>query len=608
MTDKKMGPYRLETTIGSGGMGTVYRGIDERTGDKAAIKVLPTGMSNNEGLRERFQREIETLLQLRHPNIVRLFGFGEQDGELFYAMELVDGRSLAEVIVKTPIKSWRTVVRYSLEIASGLRQAHDMGIVHRDIKPANVLITRHDKVKILDFGIARLFGATGVTMAGGIVGTADYMAPEQAFGEGVTPKADLYSLGALMYAMLSRQPPFRGSTIAEILDKLRYSEPIPIDRLATNIPNDLAQLITQLLEKNPDNRVPTARALCRRLEALLELPEDTDFDLNLADHSTRAPVAPGGEYQLKDRVDDLPTIDPQARELAEAPTMQYTSDAAASSGVAPPSPGSDTPSRASDTIITQRRAEGDGSNTRFTTVAEQRQRKSEEDSRRERSNAWLNYLQIGGLIVALGVIVGIMFIAPRKPDADALFSTIENSAEEGDLAGVATQMDDFLERFPEDQRAEYVVQLREELNLRRQENRYRLAANLGRGGQGLHPIEQIYLDAMKLNDYDPMAARDKLQGILLAFGPADSQQGDIARCLVLAERRLKQLNNSLLHQSKQQTATIQQRLEYANSIATDKPDEARRIYVGVIQLLKEQAWGSNLVDEAKRGLNALDNQ
>lgn len=601
MDQKMMGPYRLETTIGSGGMGTVYRGIDERTGDKAAIKVLPTHLSHNEGLRERFQREIETLLQLKHPNIVRLFGFGEEDGELFYAMELVDGRSLAEVIVKTPIKSWRTVVRYALAIASGLRQAHDMGIVHRDIKPANVLITRDDKVKILDFGIARLFGATGVTMAGGIVGTADYMAPEQAFGEGVTPKADLYSLGALMYAMLARQPPFRGSSVTEILDKLRYNEPIPIDRLVEALPNDLSQLITQLLDKNPENRVPTARALCRRLEALLELPEETDFDLHLADHSTQAPAAPGDEYQLKGGGDDAPTLDPQARKLAEAPTMQLSEEEVARDRK---SQSNDGATEAPATIVSQR-GKKDAPQTRFTTVAEQRQRTSEEESRREKSTAWINYLQIGGLLVALGVVVTVMLIAPQQPDADQVYHAIEASANDGNLADISEQMDDFLERFPEDPRSEYVAELKEELNLRRQENRYRLAASLGRINQGMHPVEQIYLDAMKTNEYDPIAARDKLQGLILAYGPATAQQGDVARCLVLAERRFKQLNASITSQSKQQTVSIRERLDFANRIASDDPIKAERIYRGVIQLLQGEPWGSNLLDEARQRLDQV---
>ncbi len=602
MTEKKMGPYRLEATIGSGGMGTVYRGIDERTGDKAAIKVLPSGMSHNEGLRERFQREIETLLQLRHPNIVRLYGFGEEEGELFYAMELVDGKSLAELIVKKPIKNWRTAVRYSLEIAYGLRQAHDMGIVHRDIKPANILVTKNDKIKILDFGIARLFGATGVTMAGGIVGTADYMAPEQAFGEGVTPKADLYSLGAVLYAMLARQPPFRGSTVTEILDKLRYSDPIPIDRLVETIPNDLAQLVTQLLEKNPDQRVPTARVLCRRLEALLETPEDTDFEMNLADHSTRVPSSPADEYQLKASDDDAPTIDPNARELAEAPTMNLTGDGR-SAASAPGSVGGKTESPA--TIVTNRPNEKETPKTRFTTVAEQRKKSSEEEQRREKSTAWINYLQIGGLLVALGVVVAIMLIAPRKPDADMLYHTIETSVKDGNLGAVDAQMNDFLDRFPEDSRAEYVAELKEELNLRRREKQYQMTAMLGSSRKQLHPVEQLYLEALKSYDTDPYATRRKLQGILMTYGPIEAQQGDVARCLTLAERRLKQLNVVLAAQTNQQAASIRERLDYANHIAPDDPERARQIYRGVLQLLSDRTWGSNLAAEAENGLEAL---
>ncbi|PQO33813.1 serine/threonine-protein kinase [Blastopirellula marina] len=601
MTEKKMGPYRLEATIGSGGMGTVYRGIDERTGDKAAIKVLPSGMSHNEGLRERFQREIETLLQLRHPNIVRLYGFGEEEGELFYAMELVDGKSLAEVIVKKPIKNWRTAVRYSLEIAYGLRQAHDMGIVHRDIKPANILVTKNDKIKILDFGIARLFGATGVTMAGGIVGTADYMAPEQAFGEGVTPKADLYSLGAVLYAMLARQPPFRGSTVTEILDKLRYSDPIPIDRLVETIPNDLAQLVTQLLEKNPDQRVPTARVLCRRLEALLETPEDTDFEMNLADHSTRVPSSPADEYQLKDSHDEAPTLDPNVRQMAEAPTMNLTGGGHSAS----PQGNIGGKTEAPATIVTNRPNEKESPQTRFTTVAEQRKKTSEEEQRREKGSAWVNYLQIGGLLVALGVVVAVMMIAPRKPDADMLYHTIETSVKDGNLGAVDTQMDDFLDRFPDDSRASYVAELKEELNLRRREKQYQMTAMLGNSRKQLHPAEQLYLEALKTYDTDPYATRRKLQGILLTYGPIEANQGDVARCLTLAERRLKQLNAVLAAQTNQQAASIRERLDYAKRISTDDPERARQIYRGVLQLLSDRTWGSNLAAEAEAGLESL---
>lgn len=602
MTEKKMGPYRLEATIGSGGMGTVYRGIDERTGDKAAIKVLPSGMSHNEGLRERFQREIETLLQLRHPNIVRLYGFGEEEGELFYAMELVDGKSLAEVIVKKPIKNWRTAVKYSLEIAYGLRQAHDMGIVHRDIKPANILVTKSNKIKILDFGIARLFGATGVTMAGGIVGTADYMAPEQAFGEGVTPKADLYSLGAVLYAMLARQPPFRGSTVTEILDKLRYSDPIPIDRLVETIPNDLAQLVTQLLEKNPDQRVPTARVLCRRLEALLETPEDTDFEMNMADYSTRVPSSPADEYQLKSNEDDAPTLDPEVRQMAEAPTMNLTGDGK-SGASAPGSVRGKTEAPA--TIVTNRPDDKDSPKTRFTTVAEQRKKTTEEEQRREKSSAWINYLQIGGLLVALGVVVAVMMIAPRKPDADMLYHTIETSVKDGNLGAVDAQMDDFLDRFPDDSRASYVAELKEELNLRRRERQYQMTAMLGNSQQKLLPAEQLYLEALKTYDTDPYATRRRLQGILMTYGPADGQTGDLGRCLTLAERRLKQLNGVLVAQTNQQAASIRERLDQAKRLAPDDPERARQIYRGVLLLLEDRTWGSNLAAEAESGLESL---
>jgi len=599
MNDKKMGPYRLERTIGSGGMGTVFRGIDERTGDKAAIKVLAAGMAQNEGLRERFQREIETLLQLRHPNIVRLFGFGEEEGELFYAMELVDGRSLAEIIVKESAIEWRRTVRYAREIAVGLRQAHDMGIIHRDIKPANILVTKSDKIKILDFGIARLFGSTQVTAAGGIVGTADYMAPEQAFGEGISPKADLYSLGAVMYAMLSRQPPFRGSTVTEILDKLRFSEPTPIDRLAKTIPNELSQLITQLLEKDPNRRIPTATAVCRRLDALLEIKEDTDFDLHL-DRGTQRNMGKTAEkdYQLKSDVDDQPpTIDTGARVLADQPTMEVSEDSQDRSSQGKSN-------QAADTIVENRRKQEETPATKFVTVAEQRKRAIEENAKKAKKFNWKSNLQIIGMVAALVAIGVILFLAPQERNADTLHSAIKMSAENGDLASINDELDEFIQRFPEDPRIGYVQRLQNELQLRRQENRYKLGRMIGQTSK-LEPVEQWYVDIISSEHLDEEDAIRQLQALVMIYGGAGEQSPDIERCLKLAERRIAQLKLQVNTRQKMLSESVVTRLAYADRIATTKPDEAKRIYQGTLMLLRDYDWAANIISSTERKLEGL---
>ncbi|MGW8257522.1 MAG: serine/threonine protein kinase, partial [Thermoguttaceae bacterium] len=183
MQIERLGPYRITGKLGRGGMGTVYQAVNLQTGEPAAIKLLSAALAREEGFRERFEAEIETLKKLNHPGIVRLFGFGEQDDQLFYAMELIKGNSLEEELSRGRRFDWREVVRLAIDICRALRHAHDRGVIHRDIKPGNLLLADDAQIKLSDFGIAKLFGNTRLTSAGSVLGTAEYMAPEQAAGK-----------------------------------------------------------------------------------------------------------------------------------------------------------------------------------------------------------------------------------------------------------------------------------------------------------------------------------------------------------------------------------------------------------------------------------------
>ena len=207
----QLGPYRIGRQIGRGGMGTVYQGTNLETGQPAAIKVLSPRLAVEEGFRDRFETEIATLKKLKHPNIVRLYGFGEQDGHLYYAMELVEGTNLEDELQAGRRFNWRETTQIGIKLARALKHAHDHGVIHRDLKPANLLLTPDDDVKLADFGIARLFGNTRLTSDGGLIGTAEYMAPEQADGRPVTYQCDLYSLGGVLFALLAGRPPFTGA-------------------------------------------------------------------------------------------------------------------------------------------------------------------------------------------------------------------------------------------------------------------------------------------------------------------------------------------------------------------------------------------------------------
>ena len=300
MQFEKLGPYRLSKKLGQGGMGAVYEGLDTTTGAAAAVKVLSPQLAGDEGFRIRFQAEIESLKKLRHPNIVRLLGYGEEKGSLFYAMELVRGSSLEDELRAGRRFDWREVTDLAIKLCRALKHAHDSGVIHRDIKPANLLLSEDGQIKLSDFGIARLFGNTRLTSDGGVLGTAEYMAPEQADGRVVTDRCDQYSLGGVMYALLAGRPPFRAGTLLEMLQLQRYAEPEPVRRYAPATPVELDQIIGQLLEKDPQRRFANALILGRALESMQR-------GLSLAESALRDDFAVAGHdaYELEPAIDPL---------------------------------------------------------------------------------------------------------------------------------------------------------------------------------------------------------------------------------------------------------------------------------------------------------------
>ena len=228
MDPTRLGPYTIRCQLGRGGMGTVYEAVDP-SGTAVAVKTLRAHLGDIAGVRRRFESEIEALKELRHPHIVRLLAFGEEEGRPFFAMELVRGHSLEELLKAGRRFTWEETVATALEITRALKAAHDRGIVHRDLKPANLLFPDaegpDDGVKLADFGIARLFGDSRQTQAGTVVGTAEYMAPEQAAGEPVDQRVDLYALCLVMYAMLVGRPPLRGPDLADVLRRQQRETP-----------------------------------------------------------------------------------------------------------------------------------------------------------------------------------------------------------------------------------------------------------------------------------------------------------------------------------------------------------------------------------------------
>ena len=286
MQPTRIGPYSIDRKIGAGGMGTVYLAHHAESGKQAAVKVLSSSLAGESGLVARFNREIDALTELSNPHVIEIYESGV-DGQIYYfAMEYVDGETIAERLRREKRIDWETVIEFSVQICTALKAAHDAGIIHRDLKPSNLLVTRDDQIKLADFGIAQIFAGQKLTMTGGVLGTAEFMSPEQAQGQRTTKKSDLYSLGAVMYAMLTGRPPFTGKTTVEVLQKHQFNQFDAPRLILSDIPIWLDDVVCQLLEKDPDKRFPDAYVLSLRLK---EIPRKVE----LAGMQVTRTAAPG---------------------------------------------------------------------------------------------------------------------------------------------------------------------------------------------------------------------------------------------------------------------------------------------------------------------------
>jgi non-specific serine/threonine protein kinase len=275
---RTLGHYRIDEKIGAGGMGEVYRAHDERLDRDVAVKVLPEDVAQDEERLTRFEREAKAVAQLAHPNILAIHDFGTEDGVAYAVMELLEGESLREVIATGRLTAAKAV-EHARAIAEGLAAAHDKGIVHRDLKPENVFLTRDGRIKILDFGLAKLQlpdqdlatetpTATLETKPGSLLGTVAYMAPEQVQGKPADHRSDLFALGVLLYEMLTGHRPFGGSTTVETAAAILKEDPEAISVTSPGVPLSLAGVVAKCLEKRPEDRFSSAHDLSLTLGAI----------------------------------------------------------------------------------------------------------------------------------------------------------------------------------------------------------------------------------------------------------------------------------------------------------------------------------------------------
>ena len=273
LTGQRIGVFEVRSLLGAGGMGEVYRAWDPRLAREVALKVLPSDVAENPTRRRRFLEEARAVGSLNHPNIVAVFDVGVGEGTPFIATELLDGIQLQDEM-DVGVLSIRRLLDLAVQIAAGLRAAHDAGIAHRDLKPQNVMVTRDGRVKILDFGLAKTFGAdrdvTGaqpgtITAPGIVQGTPNYMSPEQASGIAVDFRSDQFSFGLMLYEMATGVHPFRRGTTLQTMSAIVDDEARPIGQLNAAVPTMLRWVIERCLAKNPADRYASTADLSKDL-------------------------------------------------------------------------------------------------------------------------------------------------------------------------------------------------------------------------------------------------------------------------------------------------------------------------------------------------------
>lgn len=621
MTPTRLGPYSITATLGRGGMGTVFEAVDETTGRAVAVKTLATHLGDDPGLRKRFAAEIETLKSLRHAGIVELLAFGEEEGMPYFAMELVRGRSLEQLLRSGRRFTWQETVDTAIEVARALKSAHDHGVIHRDLKPANLIVfdapPGDGHVKLADFGIAKLFGGSGHTMAGMIVGTAEYMAPEQAAGLPVDHRADLYALGLVMFAMLTGRPPFHGGLATDVIRRQRH-EPAPrVASRVEGVPPELDDLVARLLAKDPAERPASALAVGRTLAAIAAAQPDTE-------------ASEAGETRATSR----PDVDLLAPTRAFTAGGSLPGDAAILAGAAtgrdvtPDGQTMPMPTRApADTGLAHLPTEpaagrGPGASSRanrFTTVEELARAEAAVAAARRRRDTRIQTV-VAALLAAAVAIGGYLLL--RAPTADELHARIMAavSGPEADPRDARPLIDRFLAEHPGDPRAAVIRDLDRSLDLDTLEKRAR-RRRLGSGE--MPPLEREYRAAMARESESAVACVAELDAILAVHAdvatPSErpsEPEADPSLWMALIRRQIERLTPRAEQERSEDrskaAATLAEAADLASraSVAADRADRdlllqrRRSLLEAMLELYADRPHVAEAVAEARSLLSS----
>jgi serine/threonine protein kinase len=595
---EQLGPYELIKTLGKGGMGSVFLGRHTKTGLEVAVKLIAENVADEPKFRRRFDAEVKSLQHLRHPNIIRLIGFGEEQGRLFYSMEVAQGESLHTIIRQEKRIGWERTIDIAIQVCAALKHAHDIGVIHRDLKPANLVVGERDQIKLVDFGIAKIFGQSNEqTMAGSVLGTADYMAPEQASGFGVTQRTDLYALGSLMYAMLSGKPPFRGKNVTEVIESVKRDKPVPLDLLNPELPDALIHLVHDLLEKNPEDRPPTALAVSNRLKAMragLERGKTLVIDEEPTSHR----AVPGLGSQNFSSEED-------------AKRTQVSNTAGQASGSSSPSSSHSSAAIDPDATLVSvnsqstRQRDEVGTLVKSETLLRESHYQSADAlsepsgwlplNEETSASKWQTLLNVVALVGVLAAILAMAMFAFRSPSSDELFERAQN----GDRSAI----DSFIKSYPEDPRTSGLLQRQRSKRLLGVLKRLQTQSRLGL--TQLTSAQEGFLTAMKDRQTQPAAALARVEGWLAVFEETSAQSQDIADLIELARFESERLKND-----NRVTSLDPKAIELISKIndSVQKDDEValRKMLGGVIDNFSDKSWAAPAVDEARLQLEVLD--
>ncbi len=610
-----IGPYKIIRVLGQGGMGTVYHGVHSKTNDPYAIKVINASMAKHQRFRRRFDAEIQTLIKLKHPNIVQLVGFGEERGLLFYSMEYVDGENLQQQLRREKKIAWERVVDIAIEICSALKHAHDFGVIHRDLKPANLMINSQGKVKLTDFGIAKLFGAMDSTIEGSVLGTADFMPPEQAEGKVVSIRSDLYSLGSICYAAISGRAPFGGKNIPEILFNVRYGTLKPLAILEPTVPKELCDLIDELLRREPSMRPPTGLVVGNRLQSLRlglamrakeklqerpevrNLKEMTSIDMN----------------ENESLLDEVKSIAPHVGTVLEATQHERSAAEAIPSksklSVAGPNDSTRVASTHSEFELSEQPSgiEHMGK-TNFTEVQEDDRRRSTITfGESEPLSPWTQWISVGGLVATLIACAFGIFWFSQAPSANRLYQEIAvamDATEDEQLLAIEPTAERFKALYPGDPRCEDVDALLREIDSLHSMRRLQRKAQRG-GTDQLDAVEQAYLECIKAQSIDSVLAQRKLNAMTTVFAANVKLTPRQIEIVNQAKRMADKLAKEVKPARNPAIEALEEQMTWAD--ANLAPSTRAEWLKGFIELFEEKVWARELIATAKLKLSAIQN-